>query len=137
MEQIKGLKVKVDLKNDMCLVLDEVGSNLNMVSDGHVGGKRYICEKGDEPKTPSSKKEKHFTCLGLTSLSGEQVMCVVIVDSMKENLLIRTGVNPSCKEINNMVGIGDDEFSFIGQNVGEGKLYPGGPTCVFKNVKIP
>jgi hypothetical protein len=56
-KRIKGLKVKVDLKRpDMCVVLDEVGSNLNMLNDGHIGGKRYVCEKGDEPKTPSCKK---------------------------------------------------------------------------------
>jgi hypothetical protein len=40
--KIKGLKVKVDLlrRPEMCLVLDEVGSNLNMVNDGHVGGQK-------------------------------------------------------------------------------------------------
>jgi hypothetical protein len=65
--KIKGMKVKSKLKKtDMCIVLDEVGSNLCMVNDRHIGGKRYVCQRGDEPKTPSTKKDKHFTCLGLT-----------------------------------------------------------------------
>jgi hypothetical protein len=84
-ERVKGMKVKVNLtRPDMCIVLDEVGSSLSMVNDGHIGGTKYICQKGDEPKTPSSKKEKHFMCLGLTALDGNPVMCVVIIDSKKE-----------------------------------------------------
>jgi hypothetical protein len=87
----------------MCIVLDEVGSSLSMVNDGHIGGAKYICEKGDEPKTPSSKKERHFTCLGLTALDGKPVMCIVIIDSKKENLMVRTGIDTSCSEINDSV----------------------------------
>jgi hypothetical protein len=137
-KRIKGLKVKVDLKRpDLCVVLDEVGSNLSMIKDGHVGGKKYVCEKGDEPKTPSCKKDKHFTCLGLTALTGEPVMCVVIIDSLKENLLVHTGIDTSCMDIDDETRIDDDEFSFITRNIGKGKLYPGGPTCRFKYKEIP
>jgi hypothetical protein len=78
-ERIKGMKVKVDLKRpDMCIVLDKVGASLNMTNDGNIGGRKYIQAKGDEPKTLSSKKDKHFTCLGLTALNGQPVMCVVL-----------------------------------------------------------
>jgi hypothetical protein len=136
--KINGMKVKVQLKRpDMCIVLDEVGSSLSMVKDGHVGGRRYICEKGDEPKTHASKKDKHFTCLGLTALSGDPVMCIVIVDSVKENLLVRTGINVACSEVDERIRPGDDEFSFLNRNVGPEKLYPGGPSCTFKSKNIP
>jgi hypothetical protein len=46
-------------------------------------------------------------------------------------------VKRKCPEIDDRVGIGDDEFSSIGCNIGKGKLYPGGPTCEFKNKIIP
>jgi hypothetical protein len=137
-EKIKGMKVKVDLRRpDMCIVLDEVGASLNMTNDGNIGGRRYICAKGDEPKTLSSKKDKHFTCLGLTALNGLPVMCVVVIDSVKENPLVRTGVDTNCLNINVETHQGDDEFSFFERNLGEEKLYPGGPSCMFKGKKIP
>jgi hypothetical protein len=137
-ERIKGMKVRVDLKRpDMCIVLDEVGANLNMTNDGNIGGRKYICAKGDEPKTLSSKKDKHFTCLGLTALNGQPVMCVVIIDSAKENSLVRTGVDTGCKNINVETHQSDDEFSFFERNLGKDKLYPGGPTCTFKSKKVP
>jgi hypothetical protein len=84
-----------------------------MVKDGHVGGKKYICQKGDEAKTPASKKEKHFMCLGLTTLNGEPIMCIVIVDSSKENLLVRTGIDTSCKNVDNEVRHDVFEFMFL------------------------
>jgi hypothetical protein len=59
-------------------------------------------------------------------------MCVVIIDSLKENLLVCTGIDTSCSDIDNETRIDDDEFSFIGR-----KLYPGRPMCTFKCEQIP
>jgi hypothetical protein len=135
---IKGMKCRSELtKPDMCIVLDEVGSNLCMVNDGHIGGKRYVCQRGDEPKTPSTKKDKHFTCLGLTGLDGQPIMCVVIIDSKKRDLLVQTGVDTSCLRVDTEVQVGDDEFSFLERNIGAGSQYPGGPTCKFRDKEIP
>jgi hypothetical protein len=51
------MKVKVDLKwPDMCIVLDKVGASLNMTNDGNIGERKYVCAKGDEPRTLFSKK---------------------------------------------------------------------------------
>jgi hypothetical protein len=136
--KIKGMKVKSLLKKpDMCIVLDEVGSNLCMVNDGHIAGKRYVCQRGDEPKTPATKKDKHFTCLGLTALDGQPVMCVIIIDSKKRDLLVETGVDTECARVDNSVCTNDDEFSYLERNLGTDSQYPGGPVCNFKNKEIP
>jgi hypothetical protein len=89
-----GMKVKVKLNRpDMCVMLDEVGCNLNMTKDGHTGGTKFVVGRDMEAKTKATKREKHFTCLGLTALSGEPIMCVIIVDQKREDFLIRMGVD--------------------------------------------
>jgi hypothetical protein len=40
-----------------------------------------------EATQKASKKEKHVSCLGLTQLNGDPLMCVVIVDTKKEDFL--------------------------------------------------
>jgi hypothetical protein len=76
-----GMRIQVNLhRPDMCVVLDEVGCNLNMTKDGHTGGTEFVVGKDIEAKTKATKREKHFTCLGLTALSGQPIMCVVIID---------------------------------------------------------
>jgi len=36
--------------SDYCLVVDEVGSNLSKKGDGHIIGKKYVCERGCVPQ---------------------------------------------------------------------------------------
>jgi hypothetical protein len=48
---------------DMCIVIDEVGRNINMTKHGHVNGTWFVVHKNDEAKQKASKKEKHFTLL--------------------------------------------------------------------------
>jgi hypothetical protein len=51
-----GMKVKVKLNcPDMCVVLDEVGCNLNMTKDGHTGGTKFVIGKDMEAKTKATK----------------------------------------------------------------------------------
>ena len=35
---------------EMCLLVDEVGSDLSQKGDGHIGGAKYACEKGNVPQ---------------------------------------------------------------------------------------
>jgi hypothetical protein len=87
-----GMRVKVKLNcPDMCVMLDEVGCNLNMAKDGHTGGTKFVVGKDMEAKTKATKREKHFMCLGLTALSGGPIMCVVIVDQKKRRLSYKNG----------------------------------------------
>ena len=53
---------------EMCLVVDEVGSNISQRGDGHIRGKKYCCEFGSIPQNKASHNDRHFTCLGFTSL---------------------------------------------------------------------
>jgi hypothetical protein len=39
-------------------------------------------------------------------------MYTVIVDNVKENLFVRTGINLDCKEIDDEVRPGDDKYIF-------------------------
>ena len=40
---------KID-HQEMCLVVDEVGSDLSQKGDGHIGGSKYAYEKGTVPQ---------------------------------------------------------------------------------------
>ena len=75
------LKTKYHLKHpEMCLVIDELGSNSSQRGDGHIGGQKYQCEIGTVPQIKAShSNERHFAVLGFTSLSGEVVMCLIIM----------------------------------------------------------
>ena len=44
------LRTKYHLTHpEMCLVVDEVGTNSLQQGDGHIGGQKYQCEKGTMP----------------------------------------------------------------------------------------
>jgi hypothetical protein len=132
-----GMKVSTQLHHpDMCIVMDEVGCNINMTKDGHVNGTKFVVDKNDEAKQKASKKGRHFTCLGLTSLSGDPVMCVVIIDGKTDDLLVRTGVDMDCGKYYEKEGEEDDDDIFV-KNMGKGLQYPCGPTCSYRGKTIP
>ena len=80
-----GLKCNINItRPDMCITLDEVGCNLTQEKDGAKGGELFLCGVDEVPYQTSATKGCHFTCLGLTTLSGEGVMCVVIIQGKKE-----------------------------------------------------
>ena len=67
--------------------------------------------------------ERHFTLLGFTALSGEPVLCLIIISGVREHLNMETGIDPTKPVLGN---VKDDEF--IDPNFGVGKLFPGGLT---------
>ena len=74
-----GCKVTHTLTHpEMCFVMDEVGGNISQKGDGHEAGKLLVCEKGMEPQKTINTKDAHWTLLGLTSLNGDPVMCIII-----------------------------------------------------------
>ena len=128
-----GCKVTHDiLYPDMCLVGDEVGGNISMKGDGHAGGKLYLCEKGQIPQQKTSSKDKHFTLMGLTNLKGEPVMCILVIAGKKPKAMVEMGID----SFQDMIGLETDE-DFFEKNSGEGKLFPGGPTCLVKGIRVP
>jgi hypothetical protein len=117
----------------MCLVVDEVGSDLSQKGDGHIGGAKYACEHGSHAQNKVQHTDKHFTLLGFTALTGEPVLCLVIIAGVKETLAVESGIDPFVTET-----FGDaSDKDYFDKNFGPGKLFPGGPTCKFLNKDIP
>ena len=93
-EEAYGLKVSTDLHlPQCCVVMDEVGSDLNMMNDGHLGGTKFITRRGNNAVINSTKKSKRFTVLGLTTLTGDPLMCVVIFEGKERNPLMESGID--------------------------------------------
>jgi hypothetical protein len=64
-------------------------------------------------------------------------MCVVLIDGQKEDLLVRTRIDPQCSSINNTISELNDEYEYFKNNIGIGKQYPGGPSCYYQDTEIP
>ena len=115
-----------------CLVVDEVGSDTSQKGDGHIAGAKYYCGRGWVPQNQSSSNDKHFTMLGFTALSGEPVMCLVIIAGVQEKWEVECGIDVD------VVPVGDpSDPDFFQKNMGKGKMFPLGPECTFKGKKVP
>ena len=73
------------VRPDMCIVGDEVGGSISMKGDGHRGGMLYVCGKKQVPKKNISTKSKKFTMIGLTALTGDPVLCILIIEDKTPN----------------------------------------------------
>ena len=66
-----------------------------------------LCPKGTIPQQKISTRDKHFTLMGLTLLSGDPVMCILIIAGKKPSALVELGINNDAT----MVGKeGDEDF---------------------------
>ena len=134
-----GCKVDVELNfPQCCIVMDEVGGDLNMLNDRHQGGSKYICRKGETPKINATKKSKKFTVLGLTTLRGDPLMCVIILEGKERNVFMESGVDPFHPLNQSFQGdIANSNVEILEDNYGPGRLFPGGPTCEFEGTEVP
>mmetsp|Transcript_13738 Transcript_13738/g.25865 ORF Transcript_13738/g.25865 Transcript_13738/m.25865 type:complete len:93 (-) Transcript_13738:1139-1417(-) len=82
--------------------------------------------------TESIKERKKNTVIGLTALTGEPVMCIIIIQGKERKVEIELGVDYSA----HWEGSPDD-IDFIAKNIGPGRRFPGGPTCRFCGKDIP
>ena len=120
------------IRPEMCLCGDEVGGNICMAGDGHVGGELFLAEKGTIPQNKASKTNKRFTLIGLTAFTGEPVICIIILQGKLAKPHIEAGVDilvPPIGETN--------DADFFSNNYGPGKYLPGGPVCHFNGKQIP
>ncbi len=117
---------------EMCLVVDEVDSNVSQKGDGHITGKKYVCEIDSIPKEQASHTDKHFTLLGFTALNGEPVLCLIIIAGIKELYEVETEIDKDA----NAIGDPANSNYFI-KNRGKGKLFPMRPECTFNGKVIP
>ena len=104
-----------------------------MKGDGHAGGQLFVCEKGTIPQKKVSKRDKRFTLMGLTMLTGDPVMCVLVIQGKNENALIEMGVDP----FKDLHGLNENDPEFLKKNSGKNKLFPGGPTCEVNGKQVP
>ena len=85
--------------------------------------------------TPQEKiniKDKHYTLLGITALTGKSVMCIVIFSGIQTNAMVDIGLDLTAETLGNETD--DDVF---GKNSGKGKKFMGGHMCEFKGEQIP
>ena len=83
-------------------------------------------QKRDGATRKINTKDKHYTLLRITALTGDPVMCMVIFSSIQLNLMVETGLDIMAETIGNAT---DDNF-FEKKWQREKNL--GGPTCKFK-----
>ena len=103
-----------------------------MKGDGHVGGQLYLTAKDKVPQKKVSKREKRFTLIGFTALTGEPVMAVIIIKGTQPRFDVELGIDIR------KTPIGDEtDPDFIDKNTGSGKYFPGGPTCHFRGKDVP
>ena len=91
-----------------------------------------MCEKGTIPQIKISEGDKHFTLLGLTLLSGEALMCVVIFSGKRRNTMVETGIDMFAEEFGQV-----SDRDYILKNSGKNKRFPGGPTYFHHEIDIP
>lgn len=118
------------IEPDWCIVGDEVGGNLSMKGDG--GRKKLLCARGNVPREKVSSTDRHFTLIGLTTLSGTPLMCIVVMKGKRVRPEVELGIDPFAE----IVGEQGDA-NYVRNNTGKEKLLPGGPTCVFEGKEVP
>ena len=84
-----------------------MGGNTNQKGDGHVGGELLLCEPGKTPQKKISVKDKHYTVLAPTALTGEVIMCCIIFTGTRPQVLYETGLDLSAESIGS---VSDSEF---------------------------
>ena len=79
----------------MVLLGDEVGDNIDMTGDGHIGGEKLICDKDFIAQRKSTIKAKHYIVIGLTNLLGKPICCIEIIEGKEKLFDIRAGIDLS------------------------------------------
>lgn len=117
---------------EMVICFDELGGNTSQKGDGHVGGQLPLCETGKTPQIKISTRDTHYTTMGLTVLTGDPVMCVVIFTGKKTNTLCETGLELSAETFGS-----PDDHDYFKKSSGPGKRFPRGPTCKYLGKEVP
>jgi hypothetical protein len=135
-KQALGLICEYELLHpDHLIFFDETGCNTNQKKDGHNGGQKFVCGRNMTPKQIAATRDKHFTVLGLTAATGEPVLCVVVFASESKHGVVADwaqGIDITVipeKDENGEVIVDDVNF-------GDGKYWPGGPTCIFRGKEL-
>jgi hypothetical protein len=120
------------LRPEYVVFVDEVGCNTSQEGDGARGGEKKIVSRGTVAKETATTNCNHFTVLGFTAATGDPIMCAIIVSGKTMKPEVVTGLDVFAKKNGE-----ESDDDFIANNTGPGKIYPNGPTCVFKGKEVP
>ena len=96
---------------------DDVDGNISMKRDGHVVGRLYLTAKGKAASRKTSKTDRRFTMIGLTSLNSQPVMCIMIIQGVEENRAVEAAIDISVQPDGNP----SDAYFFL-KNNGPGNI---------------
>ena len=108
---------------DLCFIRDGVGDNISMKGDGHAAERLLLGAPGSVAHDQVSVTEKRFTMIGLTTLDGSPVMCILIIAAKTKDLSVATEIDITVTPD----GDADDFDNFFFNNSGPGKYFPGPP----------
>ena len=95
-------------------------------------GELYLTEKGRVPQKKISTRNRKFTMIGLTALTGVPIMCIIIIDGNRPDGSIKAGI-----DINIQPKVDSTDHDFILKNSGPGYYYPSVPECWYRGRKMP
>ena len=79
----------------------------------------------------TAKKDLHYTVMAPTAFEGEPEICLVIVKGKEPKTDVEIGIDIFVDEVGSI-----EEEDYFEKNFGEGKRFPGGPTCTYKGKKF-
>ena len=140
-----GFKVPIEItRPDMCLMLDECGCNTAQEGDPRIGNEMFLAGIHDKAYSSISKKDIHFTHIGVNLLSGDAIMCVAIISGKTHDILVELGIDADIlstfdEDFTNIDEASRDKklLDLLRDNCGPGKLFPGLPSCTYKGKTIP
>ena len=79
---------------EMCLLMDEVSSDLSQKGDVHISGAKCTCGRGTNSEIKGHHIDKHFTLLDFVALIGDPLPCLVILASVQDTLIVEASIDP-------------------------------------------
>ena len=116
----------------MCLVTDQVGGNISQKGDGLIGGELLLTEPGQVAQQTTLTKDKHYTLLGLTLLTGQHLVCVLIMVGDTPKIEVKTDIDICVEQV-----VVPTDRDYTKNDTGEGCRFLGGPTYMVQGVDVP
>jgi hypothetical protein len=137
--QAFGLQCEYEVKEPEWIVfVDECGANTNQKSDGQVGGSRFLVGKDQvETGLQGAVNDLHFTTLCFQSGNGKPIMVAIILKSDKDDPSQLPLTWTAGLDLTKEIQTGSSASEWWTKNTEEGGAMSGGPTCLFRGVRVP